>query len=141
MASHPKKSFQSRLAVARSSAGLTQRALGEKLGVRQASVSQWEMGVSVPDPKMVYALETVLDLPAGTLSDTITCSLCGQDYRRAEASGEKEGLVLRAEADYRSAILTIPELADRFKLSLIAVIDQAIANSRRPRPARLSKKR
>lgn len=45
-----------RLKQARKAAGLTQRQLAEKIGVSNTSVSNWEKGISSPDPDTIQHL-------------------------------------------------------------------------------------
>ena len=48
--------WNERIAAARKAAGLTQEALGEKLGVSRQAVSKWESGQAVPDLDTVAKL-------------------------------------------------------------------------------------
>lgn len=68
------REFKQALRQAREARGLSQDALVKRMGLRSQSVaSKWEdtegdQARKVPDPDDVFALEAVLELPAGTLS-------------------------------------------------------------------------
>ena len=59
--------WNERIAAARKAAGLTQEALGEKLGVSRQAVSKWESGQAVPDLDTVSQLCLALGLSADYL--------------------------------------------------------------------------
>ena len=48
--------WNERIAAARKAAGLTQEALGEKLGVSRQAVSKWETGAADPSTANLLAL-------------------------------------------------------------------------------------
>lgn len=54
---------------ARLARDLSQDELAEKAGVSQSNVSGWELGRWAPEPDVVFALERVLRLTGGTLSN------------------------------------------------------------------------
>jgi len=54
--------FGEKIRAARKSAGLTQRALAQQLGVANTSVSNWEKDLSRPDADMVRLLCQVLSV-------------------------------------------------------------------------------
>ena len=56
--------WNERIAAARKAAGLTQEALGEKLGVSRQAVSKWESGQAVPDLDTVAKLCLALGFSA-----------------------------------------------------------------------------
>jgi transcriptional regulator with XRE-family HTH domain len=66
--------FGERLAVLRTAAGLSQRAIGETLAehdgtaVSGSAYSEWERGISSPSPENVRALERIFDEPEGALA-------------------------------------------------------------------------
>ena len=59
--------WNERIAVARKAAGLTQEALGEKLGVSRQAVIKWESGQAVPDLDTVAKLCLALGFSADYL--------------------------------------------------------------------------
>lgn len=64
----------------RTSLGLTQAQLGEKLNYSDKSVSKWERGESIPD---VFVLKTIADLGNVTV-DYLLRTHEGEDFLRAE---------------------------------------------------------
>ena len=61
------------IAQQRKEQNLTQRELGEKLGVSYKAVSKWETGLSVPDSDMLIAISEALEIPVSALlGETIT---------------------------------------------------------------------
>lgn len=52
-----------RIRDARRARGWTQTRLADLMGVRQPSVSDWENGVSAPDPKTLWRLAEILHVP------------------------------------------------------------------------------
>lgn len=64
----------------RTSLGLTQAQLGEKLNYSDKSVSKWERGESIPD---VFVLKTIADLGNVTV-DYLLHTHEGEDFLRAE---------------------------------------------------------
>ena len=61
--------WNERVAAARKAAGLTQEALGEKLGVSRQAVSKWESGASDPSTSNLLALARLYGVSAA-LVDT-----------------------------------------------------------------------
>lgn len=59
--------WNERIAAARKAAGLTQEALGEKLGVSRQAVSKWEMGTSEPSTSNLMALAQLFGVTAEEL--------------------------------------------------------------------------
>lgn len=72
--------WNERIASARKAAGLTQEALGEKLGVSRQAVSKWESGQAVPDLDTVAKLCLALGFSADYL-------LFGREDAPAPADG------------------------------------------------------
>lgn len=72
--------WNERVAAARKAAGLTQEALGEKLGVSRQAVSKWESGQAVPDLDTVAKLCLALGFSADYL-------LFGREDAPAPAEG------------------------------------------------------
>lgn len=61
------ESFGDRLKSFRLQAKLTQKQLGEKVGVRHAAVSSWELGKTEPPLKALPILSDVLNVSLETL--------------------------------------------------------------------------
>jgi len=57
----------SNIRAARRSKGLTQSRLAEKMGTTTQSISNWELGVSVPHYAKLKKLSEILDMPMGEL--------------------------------------------------------------------------
>lgn len=57
------KALADRLAAEKLSQGLSQKALAEKLGVSQPSVSAWLAGTTRPEPEVREALENLFGIP------------------------------------------------------------------------------
>jgi transcriptional regulator with XRE-family HTH domain len=47
--------------------GMTQAGLAETIGVSQGAVGQWEQGMTIPRPKHIVRLSTLLDIPVEEL--------------------------------------------------------------------------
>ena len=52
---------------ARRSEGFTQRQLAEKMGIREQSISNWELGVSIPHYSKLKKLSEILKVPIDDL--------------------------------------------------------------------------
>ena len=52
---------------ARIKKGMTQAGLAETIGVSQGAVGQWEQGMTIPRPKHIVRLSTLLDIPVEEL--------------------------------------------------------------------------
>src|SRR6266508_6223595 len=61
-------SFGIALAHARQHRRLSQRRLGEAIGVRPSAITQWERGVVIPSNQHVFGAEQALTLPPGSLA-------------------------------------------------------------------------
>lgn len=68
--------FGDELRRAREAAGLSQRALGDVLGVSGSAVGEWERGESQPTREKVPTIEQALGVEEGTLA-----ALLGEDGR------------------------------------------------------------
>ena len=82
------------IAALRHEAGLTQEALGQKLGVTNKTVSRWENGCYLPDVEMLQLLGGLFDVSINEL-------LCGE--KLADADFRKE-----ADANLMSALRESP---------------------------------
>jgi transcriptional regulator with XRE-family HTH domain len=60
-----------RIAACRERAGISQRALAQKLEVTQASINSWENGENVPRWPVLRNLAVVLDVPAWWLVEPL----------------------------------------------------------------------
>ena len=47
--------------------GMTQAGLAETIGVSQGAVGQWEQGMTIPRPKHIVRLSTLLEIPVDEL--------------------------------------------------------------------------
>lgn len=52
---------------ARIKKGMTQADLAETIGVSQGAVGQWEQGMTIPRPKHIVLLSTLLEIPVEEL--------------------------------------------------------------------------
>ena len=87
------------IAALRKDAGLTQEALGERLGVSAKTVSRWETGNSLPDIGMLQALASQFGVSLNEL-------LAGQQLSDAELRQQADENVVRA---VRSSAFTLRE--------------------------------
>lgn len=58
----PQQEFRRALIKARLERGLTQRAMAEKLGVKQSALARWEAGETVPTLSTLFRVAQVLGL-------------------------------------------------------------------------------
>jgi len=109
----------------RHEAGLTQRALAERLHVTESAVSKWERGVSYPDITLVPALCGALDVSEREL---ITAS---EDFaqRRVEREARtlrrmRKGILMTLNVSYGIALLVcfILTLAGPLPWGVLAVV-------------------
>ena len=63
--------WNERIAAARKAAGLTQEALGEKLGVSRQAVSKWETGTADPSTSNLLALAKLFGVSAEELLQSV----------------------------------------------------------------------
>ncbi len=108
------------LRAARTAAGLSQEALGERLGVVSQTVSKWERGESAPDAMLLPTLADALGVSLDALFD------------RTPTDGEMEGSLIswlrpKTEAERTEAML----LLHRRQLELsIGMVDEEISSGR-----------
>lgn len=61
-ATRPQFEFRRALIQARLDAGMTQRQMAERLGVKQPALARWEAGTTMPTLDTLYRLAKALDL-------------------------------------------------------------------------------
>ena len=88
--------FSENLKSIRSDAGMTQKALGERIGVTSVTIGNWERGVRQPSfellPKLADALETSVDALLGkhrTARRNLAEEELLRNYRQLDAHGQK----------------------------------------------------
>lgn len=67
MKEQPPRSFGEMVRQARTTLGITQAELAERLGVRQPAVSAWERGTAYPSAELYLPLAGVLEVDVATL--------------------------------------------------------------------------
>lgn len=72
--------FGRRLKAIRLSRGMTQRDVGEKIGIVGNVVSNWEMGIAMPRLELFRALCIALNCPPGDLLGLSPSELSGDEY-------------------------------------------------------------
>lgn len=72
--------FARLLKTIRESRGLTQRALGDLMGIEAGRISNWEMGIARPTLDMFRELCIALNCPPGDLLGLSPAPLSGQEY-------------------------------------------------------------
>jgi transcriptional regulator with XRE-family HTH domain len=83
----PRTPFGERLTAARIRAGLTQAELGEKIGMSQRGIANWEIRTnSSPNPEQLAKLSTVLDI-------TVEELVCGNAENIRQKSGPRGKLL------------------------------------------------
>ena len=73
------KTLGGRIQAGRKAAGLSQEALGEKLGVSRQAVSKWENGTSEPNTSNLMALARLYGIPAEDLLKGVESALEAQE--------------------------------------------------------------
>lgn len=88
--------FSENLKSIRSDAGMTQKSLGEKIGVTSVTIGNWERGVRQPSfellPKLADALDTSVDALLGkhrTARRNLAEEELLANYRQLDAHGQK----------------------------------------------------
>lgn len=81
----PQYEFQRALIMARVEAGITQREMAERLGVKQAALARWEAGQTVPTLDTLYRVAIALDLD---FTVTPQAPLVVTPHRAREASAD-----------------------------------------------------
>lgn len=72
--------FARALKAIRDSRGLTQRALGELMGIEAGRISNWELGFAKPTVDMFRDLCIALNCPPGDLLGLSPAPLSGEEY-------------------------------------------------------------
>lgn len=110
--------FSETLKALRKAAGLSQKALAEKLGVSQSAVAMWECGKNTPEYGALMKLGEVFDVSidrlTGKLRDKELCQVPVLGYVRAGAPTLAEQEVL----DYEDVCLRENEAGDYFALKI-----------------------
>lgn len=72
--------FARSLKAVRESRGLTQRSLGELMGIEAGRISNWEMGIAKPTLDMFRDLCIAANCPPGDLLGISPSRMTGQEY-------------------------------------------------------------
>ena len=125
------KTLGGRIQAHRKAAGLSQEALGERLGVSRQAVSRWEADAAVPELEKLIAMSRLFAVTVGTL--------LGVEPPAGEAGPAKETRVGAASAVNGGAApdgpSTAPELSGRELAAAEAIAEKYLA-SFRPRWSR-----
>ena len=84
-ATRPQFEFRRALIRARLDAGLTQRQMAERLGVKQPELARWEAGMTMPTLDTLYRLAKALNLAFVITPDT---PLTVHVHHKAQLSGD-----------------------------------------------------
>lgn len=104
--------FGERLKRARASAGLSQKALGEKAGVSAMAISKLENGKNNPTSKTLIALARALDTRIEFFLRPTTVTLGAVEYRKRASTPKK--LLAKIEADVLDQVERFLELVALF---------------------------
>ena len=127
------KTLGGRIQAHRKAAGLSQEALGERLGVSRQAVSRWEADAAVPELEKLIAMSRLFAVTVGTL--------LGVEPPAGEAGPAKETRVGAASAVNGGAApdgpSTAPELSGRELAAAEAIAEKYLASLPPPwRPER-----
>jgi len=88
-----------RLKLARNGAGLSLRALAERMGglVSAQALNKYEMNRMMPESRVLLALSKALSVPPDYLLGQRQIGLSGLEFRKAPGSGAKEERIVRAK--------------------------------------------
>lgn len=115
-----------RISEGRKAAGLSQEALGERLGVSRQAVSKWEADAAVPELENLIAMSRIFGVTIGALLGV----------EPPEEAPETEGTASEeTEADAALA----GELTDRELAAVEAIVQKYLEASRKPRWSRRKK--
>lgn len=117
-----RRSFGEALKSALTVKRVTQRELGELLGVSQPAISAWITGEAEPDPTVVFLTETALDVQPGSLSKLL---------------GYLPTAAVKNVANFEAAVMEDPRLSVDAKNALLGAYRAVIAGpGRAGRPRR-----
>ena len=117
-----------RIQAGRKAAGLSQEALGERLGVSRQAVSKWEADAAVPELENLIAMSRIFGVTIGVL--------LGVEPPAGEAAAPGEGRPEDGAPDAAETVPTTPthELTDRELAAAEAIAEKYLAvQSRRSR--------
>lgn len=117
-----------RIQAGRKAAGLSQEALGERLGVSRQAVSKWEADAAVPELENLIAMSRIFGVTIG--------ALLGVEPPAGEAAAPGEGRPEDGAPDAAETVPTTPihELTDRELAAAEAIAEKYLAvQSRRSR--------
>ncbi len=110
-----------RIQAGRKAAGLSQEALGERLGVSRQAVSKWEADAAVPELENLIAMSRIFGVTIG--------ALLGVEPPAGEAAAPGEGRPEDGAPDAAEAVPTTPthELTDRELAAAEAIAEKYLA--------------
>jgi len=104
-------SIGERIKSARVNAGLSQDALGQKLGVTKMAISKYENGMTTPNSGVLIALSKALDVKLEYFFRKSAIRLSKPEYRRRKALSDKdETRILGKTADWLERYLAVEEI-------------------------------
>ncbi|MFA4875874.1 MAG: XRE family transcriptional regulator [Methanoregula sp.] len=104
-------SIGERIKSARINAGLSQEALGNKLGITKMAISKYETGSVIPNSGALIALAKALEVRIEFFFRTMDVRLSKPEYRcRKALSSKDESKILGKTADWLERYLTIEEI-------------------------------
>lgn len=103
--------FASNLIRLRTTAGMTQAELGEKLNYSDKTISKWERAESIPDAYVLKQIGTIFEVSVDDLLDT-------HDEWEDSLAGKKKGL----EAKYDSFVITMVSIAGIGTLAVLIFV-------------------
>jgi len=104
-------SIGERIKSARINAGLSQEALGNKLGLSKMAISKYENGTVTPNSTALLSLSTALDVKPEFFFRTSAIRLSKPEYRCRKAfSAKDESRILGKTADWLERYLVVEEI-------------------------------
>lgn len=103
--------FASNLIRLRTTAGMTQAELGEKLNYSDKTISKWERAESIPDAYVLKQIGAIFEVSVDDLLDT-------HDEWEDSLAGKKKGL----EAKYDSFVITMVSIAGIGTLAVLIFV-------------------
>lgn len=98
--------FNRRLKEIRTSRGMTQQELGEKIGIVGNVISNWEMGLSMPRLALFRDLCIALNCPPGDLLGLSPSDMSGDEYNLLKGYRQ-----LNAAGQYTMTVMLETQLA------------------------------